>query len=106
MIPFQMPSKSVLVRQSSASEGCIGIRKSTVRLHSHSAEELRTGSVTQDAVELLARLDVELGEDFLQVILHGAGADEQPRADLGVGVPVAGHPGDRLLEQIPGDGPS
>jgi hypothetical protein len=33
-------------------------------------------------VQLAARLDVELGEDFLQVVFHGASADEQPRTDL------------------------
>jgi hypothetical protein len=53
-----------------------------------------TGSVGQHAVQLPPRPYVELGENFAQVIFHGAGADEQPRADLGVGVPVAGHPRD------------
>jgi hypothetical protein len=43
-----------------------------------------TASVGQHAVELLAGLNVEFGEDFLQVVFHGAGADEQPRTDLGV----------------------
>ena len=31
----------------------------------------------QDAVELAARGDVELGEDLAQVVLDGTGADEQ-----------------------------
>ena len=41
----------------------------------------------------LVALDMDtlrLGEDFLHVVFHGAGADEQSRADVGVGVPVAG----------------
>ena len=39
--------------------------------------------------ELLARADAELGEHLAQVVLDGARADEQLRADLRVGVPVA-----------------
>jgi len=45
-------------------------------------------------MELVARGDVELGEDFVQVVLNGAPADEEPGADLGVGEPLAGEPGD------------
>jgi hypothetical protein len=41
-------------------------------------------------VELVARVDVELGEDLVQVVLDGAAADEQPGADLGVRETVAG----------------
>jgi hypothetical protein len=37
----------------------------------------------QDAVELAARGDAELGEDLVQVVLDGVGAEEQPGADLG-----------------------
>jgi hypothetical protein len=32
----------------------------------------------QDAVELATRADAELGEALVQVVLGGAGADEQP----------------------------
>ena len=48
----------------------------------------------KDAVELVARADVELGEDLAQVVLDRARADEQPGADLGVGEAVAGEPRD------------
>src|ERR1700689_5872048 len=51
----------------------------------------------EDSVELAARADVELREDLLQVILNGAGADEQPCADLGVGKSVASHLRDLVL---------
>jgi hypothetical protein len=49
-------------------------------------------------VELAAGADAELGEDLAQVVLHGARADEQPRADLGVGQPLAGQPRDLRLQ--------
>jgi len=45
-------------------------------------------------VQLVSRADAELREDLVEVVLDGARADEQPRADLGVGVSVAGHPRD------------
>ena len=49
-------------------------------------------------LELAARADVELGEHLVQVVLDGARADEQPRADLRVREPVAREPRDlRLL---------
>src|SRR6266550_5722692 len=51
----------------------------------------------QDAVELAARADVELGEDLAQVVLDRARTDEQPGADLGVGESVAGEPRDLPL---------
>ena len=54
----------------------------------------RVGIGDEDAVELVARADVELGEDLAQVILDGAGADEQAGADLAVGETVTGEPGD------------
>ena len=41
-----------------------------------------------------ARADVELGEHLVQVVLDGARADEQPRADLRVREPVAREPRD------------
>src|SRR6185437_12177857 len=48
--------------------------------------------------ELFARADPELREHLVQVVLDGSRADEQLRADLGVGVPVAGQARDlRLL---------
>ena len=56
------------------------------------------GLVREHASKLLARADVELAEHLVQVVLDRPRADEQPRADLGVGVPVAGQPCDlRLL---------
>jgi hypothetical protein len=36
-------------------------------------------------VELVSRADAELAEDPVEVVFDGARADEQPRADLGVG---------------------
>jgi hypothetical protein len=51
----------------------------------------------QRVVELAAGADVELGEHLAQVPLHGTGADEQLRADLGVGPPLARQPGDLPL---------
>jgi hypothetical protein len=45
-------------------------------------------------VELLARADLELGEDLAQVPLDGARAYEQLGADLLVRQPVAGEPSD------------
>src|SRR5947208_11443677 len=59
----------------------------------------------QDAVELAARADVELGEDLAQVVLDRARTDEQPGADLGVRESVAGEPGDLGLlggQLVPG----
>jgi len=38
--------------------------------------------------------DAELAEDLAQVVLHGAGADEQPGGDLPVGQVPGRHPGD------------
>ena len=62
----------------------------------------------QDAAELAARVDAELGEDLVQVVLDGARADEQLGPDLGVRQAVAGQPGDLgfLSSQffIPGGG--
>src|SRR4029078_11322717 len=54
----------------------------------------RAAVAAKGAVKLVARADVELGEDLSQVVLDGAAADEQPRADLGVREAVAGEPGD------------
>src|SRR5215470_15004944 len=41
--------------------------------------------------------DVQLAEDLAQVVLHGAGADEQPGGDLPVGQVPGDQPGDLLL---------
>jgi len=38
----------------------------------------------QGPLELRTGADTELGEHFVQVVLHRAGADEQPAADLRV----------------------
>src|SRR5262245_43243387 len=46
----------------------------------------RFGSVDgHDAGELVARVDVELSIDLAEVVFDGAGADEEPGADRGVG---------------------
>src|SRR3954447_4803400 len=52
------------------------------------------GSGRERVLELRARVDVQLGEHLVQVILHGAGADEQAGGDVGVGRAVAGEVGD------------
>ena len=62
-------------------------------LHGHGSRWLRR----QDAVELVARADVELGENLVQVILDGPRTDEHPSADLDVRQPVAGEPRDLPL---------
>ena len=49
------------------------------------------------AAELVPGADVQLQEDFVQVVLDGSGADEQPRADIGVGEAVPCEPGDLCL---------
>src|SRR5262245_60427742 len=51
----------------------------------------------RNAGELVARLDVELGEHLVQVVLDRSGADEQLGADLGVRETVAGEPRDLCL---------
>src|ERR1700758_4184605 len=48
----------------------------------------------QHGVELVSRADSQLGEDFVEVVLDRAPADEQPRGDLGVGDAVASQPRD------------
>src|SRR5690606_24223543 len=58
---------------------------------------------TQRATQLAAGTDAELREHLAEVVLDGAGADEQLTADLGVRVAVRGQRRDlRLLrcEQI------
>src|SRR3954453_12412522 len=36
----------------------------------------------QRVPELMTRADAQLAEDLVQVVLHGAAADEQPRGDV------------------------
>ena len=59
----------------------------------------RDGSHGEGLVELLARLDPQLGERLDQVVLHRAGGDEQPLGDLGVGEPGGGKLRDPLLDR-------
>src|SRR3954447_13598399 len=59
----------------------------------------------QRVLELMTGADVQLAEDLVQVVLHGAAADEQPLTDLGVRDPVACEPCDLGLlnsEVVPG----
>src|SRR6266516_6336147 len=51
----------------------------------------------EGVVEVPAGGDAQFGEHLAEVPLNGAGADEQFRADLGVGASVAGQPDDVLL---------
>src|SRR2546423_130992 len=54
---------------------------------------------TERAVELVARTDVELAVDLAEVVFDRARADEEPRADLGVGMAVPGEPRDLGLSR-------
>src|SRR4051812_35585073 len=59
----------------------------------------------QRVLELMTRADPQLGEDLVQVVLHGAAADEQPRSDVRVRDAVASESCDLGLlnsEVIPG----
>src|SRR5215471_21682026 len=51
----------------------------------------------QDGVKVPAGGDAQFGEYLAEVPFNGAGADEQFRADLGVGAPVSGQADDVLL---------
>src|SRR5262245_17811935 len=51
----------------------------------------------QCGVEAVSRIDSQLAEDLVQVPLDRARTEEQLGADLRVGEPVAGEPGDLLL---------
>src|SRR5512132_2203701 len=51
----------------------------------------------QRCFQAASRVDPELAEDLVQVPLDRARAEEQLGADLRVGEPVAGEPGDLLL---------
>jgi hypothetical protein len=55
----------------------------------------------QEAVELAARRDVQLGEHLVQVIFDGARADEELRPDLGVRMAISGKLRD--LRFLPGE---
>src|SRR3954447_17252669 len=59
-----------------------------------SGDAARVGNSGERAAQLLAGADLELGEHLAQVVLDGAGADEQLGADLRVRLPVARHAGD------------
>src|SRR3954465_12683889 len=54
-------------------------------------------STAERAGELVARGDVELAVDLVEVVLDRAGADEQPGADLRIRQAVAGEPRDLRL---------
>src|SRR5438105_13905996 len=57
-----------------------------------------SSALRQSAGELRARLDVELAEYLVEVVLDGACADEQSRCDLSVRLPLRGEARDlRLL---------
>src|SRR5712671_2483083 len=72
--------------------------------YSHSSPSVLPGGnlfvVLDCPGELGAAGDAQLAEDLAQVVLHGAGADEQPGGDLRVGQVPGHHPGDlRLLRR-------
>ena len=72
-----------------------------------SGSQRRARLFRQDSAELLARADVKLGEDLVEVVLDRARADDQPRPDLEVGEAVAGetcHLGFLGGERFPGLG--
>src|SRR4051794_40646252 len=59
----------------------------------------------QRVLELMTGADAQLGEHLVQVVLHGAAADEQPLTDVRVRDPLAGEPCDLSLlsrEVLPG----
>src|SRR5690349_3369694 len=59
----------------------------------------RPFEVGQRPAELSAGADAELAEDLVQVVLDSAGAQEQPGADLRIGVSLTGELGDlRFLD--------
>ena len=68
--------------------------RSTTELRCRANSESETGSASGSSRR---ELDPELGEHLAQVPLHGARAEEQPRADLRVRQPVAGQPRDLPL---------
>src|SRR5215472_4619413 len=77
----------------------------------HNSPSVRPGGYLLGVVKRLSELgaagDAELAEDLVQVVLHGAGADEQPGGDLPVGQLPGHHPGDQRLlrrEHLRGSG--
>src|SRR6516225_8816087 len=54
-------------------------------------------AVPDHAGELGPAADAKLAEDLAQMVIHGAGADEQPGGDLPVGQVLGDQPGDLLL---------
>src|SRR3954449_5729215 len=56
-------------------------------------------STAERAGELVARGDVELAVDLVEVVLDRARADEEPGADLGVGMAVPREPRDLGLSR-------
>src|SRR5438270_11816311 len=54
----------------------------------------RLGTSRQGFSEFFAGADVEFREHLAQVVLDGARAEEQPRADLWVRLPIGGQAGD------------
>src|SRR5580704_1795727 len=84
MVPYPLPlAPSALVTRTEFRGLRIGLRRFG-----------RTTSAVQGTRKLVARGEVHFGEDLAQVILDGARTDEQAGADLGVGQPLAGQPGD------------
>src|SRR5215207_108448 len=70
----------------------------TTRVTRHRRIPAIQPALRQSGCELRARLDVELAERLAQVVLDGAGADEQSRSDLAIGVTFGRKAGDlRLL---------
>src|SRR5688572_27505138 len=63
---------------------------------SHPAGRLGADAAAEDR-ELHARAHAELAVDAVQVRLHRAPRDEQPRSDLGVGQPCGDERGDLAL---------
>src|SRR3954464_8780739 len=59
------------------------------------------GRSAEPVAQLDARGDAELGEDAVEVGADRARREEEPLADLPVGQPVGGHPGD--LELLVGE---
>src|SRR5580765_3942865 len=65
--------------------------------HRRSGGRRLPAAVLEHLIEVLARGDAELGEHLAQMPFDRARAEEELRADLRVGVPIAGEPGDVLL---------
>src|SRR5262245_10437549 len=68
-----------------------------MRSESPLCSDRRLRRVERGVPKLAARADSELGEHLVQVPLDGSVAEEEPRADLGVGETVAREPRNLLL---------